>query len=53
LPGDLVDEGQAPRFDLVLKTSSARWQAENAAAFEAYNDFVARVGLWNDDERDW
>lgn len=23
------------------------------AAFEAYNDFVARVGLWNDDERDW
>lgn len=32
---------------------AAAWLKENAAAFEAYNAFVDRTGIWNEDERDW
>ncbi|MDX2015170.1 MAG: type II toxin-antitoxin system CcdA family antitoxin [Myxococcaceae bacterium] len=31
----------------------AAWQKENAEAFDAYNAFVARAGIWNEDDREW
>lgn len=39
--------------ELVRARRAAAWAEENAAAFDAYNQFVARVGIWNEDERDW
>lgn len=29
------------------------WQAENAEAISAYNRFVARHGVFGEDEREW
>lgn len=29
------------------------WRRKNAAAFDAYNGFVACMGIWNEPERDW
>lgn len=41
-------------LEAVLKQHrAAAWLKENAAAFEAYNAFVDRTGIWNEDERDW
>lgn len=37
----------------VRQPRAAAWAEENAEAFEAYNRFVARAGIWNEDERDW
>lgn len=39
--------------ELVRERRAAAWAKENAEAFDAYNQFVARAGIWNEDERDW
>ncbi|MCU0699595.1 MAG: type II toxin-antitoxin system CcdA family antitoxin [Myxococcaceae bacterium] len=60
----LVDEARALGLNLsqifeahlavVLRQHRvAAWQKENAEAFDAYNAFVARAGIWNEDERGW
>ena len=30
-----------------------RWLEENRSAFESVNDFVAKHGVFNEDEREW
>jgi antitoxin CcdA len=39
--------------EVVQAEKQRRWLDENRAAFDAMNDFVAKHGVFNEDERDW
>jgi antitoxin CcdA len=44
---------EAHLHELVRTRRAAAWAEENTQAFYAYNQFVTRAGIWNEDERDW
>jgi len=39
--------------EVVQAEKQRRWLEENRAAFDSVNDFVAKHGVFNEDERDW
>jgi antitoxin CcdA len=39
--------------ELVAAERRRKWLEENEAAFAAYDRFVERVGIFNEDEREW
>jgi antitoxin CcdA len=64
LDGDLVDEARRLSLNLsrlleerlreVLAVERhRRWLAENEGAFQAYDRFVERHGVFNEDDREW
>jgi antitoxin CcdA len=39
--------------EVVQAEKQRRWLEENRGAFEAVNDFVAKHGVFNEDDREW
>lgn len=39
--------------EVIAEERRRRWLAENDAAFEAYDRFVARHGIFNEEGREW
>jgi antitoxin CcdA len=39
--------------EVIAEERRRRWLAENDAAFRAYDRFVERNGIFNEEERDW
>jgi antitoxin CcdA len=64
LPVELVDEArkldvnlsrefEAHLTSVISKRRAERWREENRKAIDAYNKYVERCGIWNEDERGW
>lgn len=39
--------------DVIRERRADAWKKENRGALEAYDRFVEKHGIWNEDERDW
>jgi len=39
--------------ELVRARRAEAWLRENASGFDAYNRFVEKAGIWDEDERGW
>ena len=64
LPVDLVKEAreldvnlsrefEAHLTSVVRERRAEQWRKENKKAIEAYNKFVEKHGVWNEDDRAW
>jgi antitoxin CcdA len=48
---NLSQEFETPLAEAIRKRRAAQWLRDNRAAIEAYNRFVARHGIWNEEFR--
>ncbi len=49
----LSDEFERHLAALVKARQEDEWQAQNSAAFAAYDRFVEKHGVWNEEDRGW
>jgi antitoxin CcdA len=50
---NLSQEFEAHLVEVIRKRRGEQWLIDNREAIEAYNQFVAENGIWNEEFRGW